>query len=160
MEGLIPREYGNDAVEIPGARALLDQLDDAGAPWAIVTSGTRALLSGWIEVLKLAHPQTVVVAEDVANGKPDPACYLLGCEKLKLGAEKKNMVVVEDAPAGIRAGKAAGFRVIGLATTHTLEQVREAGADWIVQDLRSIKLKALETGIAKIAISNGLTAKA
>jgi glycerol-1-phosphatase len=155
MEGLIPREYGSDAVEIPGARHLLDELEAERAPWAIVTSGTNALLTGWIDVLKLAHPRTLVVAEDVENGKPDPACYLLGLKRLALG-ERKNMVVVEDAPAGIRAGKAAGFKVIALATTHTLEQVREAGADWIVRDLRSVKLKAFENGVVRLAVSNGL----
>jgi len=48
--------------------------------------------------------------------------------------------VIEDAPAGIRAGVAAGCRVIGLATTHTIEQVKAAGAHWIVKDLRSVRL--------------------
>jgi glycerol-1-phosphatase len=156
MEGLIPREYGSDAVEIPGARDLLDELEAARAPWAIVTSGTNALLTGWIDVLKLAHPRTLVVAEDVDNGKPDPACYLLGLKRLGLG-ERRNMVVIEDAPAGIRAGKAAGFKVIALATTHTIEQLREAGGDWIVRDMKNVTLKAFENGVVRLAVSNGLT---
>jgi glycerol-1-phosphatase len=156
MEGLIPRIYGKDAVEIPGARRLLASLDDKNVPWAVVTSGTRNLVSGWIEVLKLAQPKTLVVAEDVENGKPDPSCYLLGHKRLNLGDDKSKLIVVEDAPSGIRAGKAAGFQVIGLATSHTLEQVREAGADWIVRDLSSVSLKAFDNGVARIAIANGL----
>lgn len=156
MEGLIPRIYGKDAVEIPGARRLLVSLDDKNVPWAVVTSGTRNLVSGWIEVLKLAQPKTLVVAEDVENGKPDPSCYLLGQKRLNLGDDKSKLIVVEDAPSGIRAGKAAGFQVIGLATSHTLEQVREAGADWIVRDLSSVSLKAFDNGVARIAIANGL----
>jgi glycerol 3-phosphatase-1 len=155
MEGLIPVEFGTDAVEIPGSRALLAAMDAKNAPWAVVTSGTRALLDGWINVLKLAHPKTLVVAEDVENGKPDPACYLLGRQRLGLG-EDAHMVVVEDAPSGIRAGKAAGFKVIGLATTHSLQQVQEAGADWIVQDLRSVTVKSFEQGVLQIAIHNAL----
>lgn len=155
-EGLIPRLYGKDAVEIPGARPLLDQLDASNVPWAIVTSGTRALVAGWINVLKLAPPKHLVVAEDVENGKPDPACYLLGQKRLSLGESRGKLVVVEDAPSGIRAGKAAGFMVIGLATSHTPDQVRNAGADWTVKDLQSVKLKAFENGVAKIAIKNGL----
>lgn len=156
MEGLIPRLYGKDAVEIPGARKLLEHLDSEKVPWAVVTSGTRNLVGGWIDVLKLAEPKTLVVAEDVENGKPDPSCYLLGQKRLNLGASKSKMIVFEDAPSGIRAGKAAGFQVIGLVTSHTVEQVRDAGADWIVRDLSSVSLKAFENGVAKIAIENGL----
>jgi glycerol 3-phosphatase-1 len=70
VEGLIPREFGADAVEIPGSRALLDHLNERSIPWSIVTSGTRPLVTGWLDVLKLAHPQNLVTAEDVKNGKP------------------------------------------------------------------------------------------
>ncbi|KAI7116692.1 hypothetical protein KC324_g18983, partial [Hortaea werneckii] len=48
-EGRIPKEYGADAVEIPGSRNLLESLEKAGAPWAIVTSGTRPLVPGWLD---------------------------------------------------------------------------------------------------------------
>ncbi|KAK2754259.1 hypothetical protein FQN54_007138 [Arachnomyces sp. PD_36] len=143
IEGLIPREYGRDAVEIPGARALLDSLEGASAPWAVVTSGTRALVDGWLEVMKLAHPKNLVVAEDVPIGKPDPTCYLLGRSRLGLNSET-SILVLEDAPSGIKAGKAAGFKVVALATTHKIEQLKEAGADWIVKDMRSVTLKKYE----------------
>ena len=105
--------------------------------------------------MKLARPARMVVAEDVKNGKPDPECYLLGRERLGLEG-RENLVVVEDAPSGIQAGKAAGFKVIGLATTHSLEKVRDAGADWIVKDLRSVVLKGVSEKGAKIEISNAL----
>jgi len=154
-EGLIPKEFGTDAVEITGARQLLASLEAVNAPWAVVTSATRALLDGWIDVLKLAHPRCIVVAEDVEHGKPDPACYLLGRQRLGL-PESSHMIVIEDAPSGVRAGKAAGFKVIGLSTTHTVGQVQEAGADWIVQDLRSVKLKSFGDGVVQIEISNAL----
>lgn len=141
-------------MEIPGARQLLDSLDEAGAPWAVVTSGTKALVHGWLEVLKLAYPKYMVVAEDVEVGKPDPRCYLMGRSRLGLddGAE---MLVVEDAPSGIRAGKAAGFKVAALASTHKIDDLKEAGADWIVQDLRSVTLKGCN-GKVEIEISNAL----
>ena len=155
MEGQIPYEFGHDAVEIPGARKLLASLDDENAPWAVVTSGTRTLVKGWLDVLKLAEPKRMVVAEDVENGKPDPACYLLGRSRLGL-EEKADLLVVEDAPSGIRAGKAAGFKVIGLGTTHTLEEVEDAGADWIVQDLRSVSLKTFQDGRVQLEIKDTL----
>lgn len=142
IEGAIPKEFGADAVEIPGARDLLKTLEDAGAPWAVVTSGTRALVIGWLDVLKLAHPKYLVVAEDVEQGKPDPQCYRLGRSRLNLG-ESTNILVVEDAPSGIKAGKAAGFKVVGLETTHTIQQLKDAGADWIIQDLTSLVLKGV-----------------
>ena len=153
MEGLIPRDFGQDATEIPGARKLLTSLDDANAPWAVVTSGTRALIDGWIGVMKLAHPKHMVVAEDVENGKPDPSCYLLG--RGRLGLENtSNILVVEDAPSGIRAGKSAGFKVIGLTTTHSLQQVRDAGADWIVRDLQDVAVSKPEAKALDIEITN------
>ena len=157
MESLIPREYGQDAVEIPGSRVLLDVLEKAGVPWAIVTSGTRPLVTGWLDVMKLAHPKNLVVAEDVPRGKPDPACYKLGHRTLGL-SEDASALVLEDAPAGVMAGKAAGFKVVALATTHDIVRLRNAGADWIVRDMRSISLEAWdgETGEASIEISNAL----
>ena len=121
----------------------------------MVTSGTRGLVNGWLEVLKLAHPRQMVVAEDVENGKPDPTCYLLGRQRLGL-PDAAQMIVVEDAPAGVQAGKAAGFQVIGLTTTHTVEQVKSAGADWIVRDLSSVKFKAFQSGEVQIVIIDAL----
>jgi glycerol 3-phosphatase-1 len=101
MEGLIPTTYGEDAVEIPGARELLDEVKSANVPWAIVTSGTTPLVSGWLDVLKLPIPENLVVAEDVENGKPDPSCYLMGLEKLGFAAKDAGEVLVlEDSPAG------------------------------------------------------------
>ncbi|BCR97425.1 HAD family hydrolase [Aspergillus luchuensis] len=153
IEGRIPKEYGSDAVEIPGARYFMSALDDAGARWGVVTSGTRALVDGWLGVLNLAHPKVLVVAEDVELGKPDPRCYLLG--RTRLGLEhSSSLVVLEDAPSGIRAGKAAGFKVIALTTTHTLAQLQEAGADWIVEDLRSISIKGVVDGQMQLEIRN------
>lgn len=155
VEGRIPQIYGSDAVEIPGGRALLDALDSSSAKWGVVTSGTRALIDGWLGVLGLTHPKHLVVAEDVELGKPDPRCYQLGAKRIGLEGST-NIVVLEDAPSGIKAGKAAGYKVIALATTHSLEKLKEAGADWIVEDLRSISIKGVVEGQIKLEIRNAL----
>lgn len=155
MEGLLPKRYGNDAVEIPGARALLQSIGDASIPWAIVTSGTMPLVSGWLNVLKLPQPEHLVVAEDVVNGKPDPTCYQMGMEKLKL-TPADNILVLEDSPAGIKAGKAAGCKVIGLVTSHTFEQVKDAEPDWIVQDLESVQVSNVSGTGVELTFSNVL----
>lgn len=157
VEQIIPKKYAADAVELPGSRALLSSLEDAKAPWLIVTSGTRVLVEAWFKVMGLPFPKKLVSAEDVKIGKPDPACYRLGRERLSLGPEAA-MLVLEDAPAGIRAGKAAGYQVVGLTTTHSIEQVKEAGADWILKDLSSVRYsgKDEKSGTVKIEISGAL----
>ncbi|CAK7235381.1 DL-glycerol-3-phosphatase [Sporothrix curviconia] len=143
MEGRLPKLYGGDAVEIPGARALLDDLRAKHAPWAIVTSGTQPLVNGWLGVLDLPKPEHLISAESVANGKPDPACYKMGREALKLTGDHK-VLVLEDSPAGIKAGKDAGCKVLGLVTSHTAGQVAKATPDWIVQDLKSVRVVSIE----------------
>lgn len=158
MEGILPIKYGGDAKEIPGARELLDEVKKASVPWAIVTSGTSPLVSGWLKVLKLPIPENLVVAEDVPEGKPDPACYLMGLEKLGLTTDQaKDVLVLEDSPAGIEAGKRAGCRVLGLVTSHTAEQVAKAQPDWIIRDLSSVKIvgiseKGVELEFSKILV--------
>ncbi|KAK4132618.1 HAD-like protein [Trichocladium antarcticum] len=140
MEGLLPKLYGADAVEIPGARSLLEDLIARSAPWAIVTSGTVPLVTGWLTVLGLPSPEHLVTAESVTNGKPDPACYALGRERLHLSGADRHVLVLEDSPAGIRAGKEAGCRVLAVVTSHTVEQVLNAEPDWVVKDLASVRL--------------------
>src|ERR1700753_194116 len=115
MEGQLPILYGNDVVEIPGARSLLDSLIAKSAPWAIVTSGSEPLVNGWLKRLSLATPKHLVSAESVENGKPDPSCYILGRERLGLEATdgtEPQILVLEDSPAGIKSGKAAGCKVL------------------------------------------------
>lgn len=162
-EAKIPKLYGEDAIELPGSRALLDSLERAKAPWAIVTSGTRRLVGGWLEIMKLAHPKVLVTAENVAMGKPNPECYLLGAKQLGFGAEEcsdrnVDILVLEDAPAGVRAGKAAGYQVVALATTHEIDALRAAGADWIVKDLSSVSFRAFDaqSGQIHVEIQNAL----
>ena len=84
--------------------------------------------------MRLSHLKNLVVAEDVSVGKPAPDCYRLGIDRLGLRAEtgRGEILVLEDSPAGVLAGKAAGCAVVGLATTHSIKQLTEAGADWIV----------------------------
>ncbi|RDL42256.1 Uncharacterized protein BP5553_02235 [Venustampulla echinocandica] len=158
MEGQLPLKYGSDAVEIPGARSLLDSIRGANVPWAIVTSGTMPLVSGWLDVLKLPHPEHLVVAEDVENGKPDPTCYIMGREKLGLQSDAE-VLVLEDSPAGIKAGKAAGCKVVGVVTSHTVEQIVDARPDWIIKDLDSLKMVGNSNRGVELEFLNALNVK-
>ncbi|KAI3396683.1 hypothetical protein diail_11791 [Diaporthe ilicicola] len=158
MEGLLPKYHGEDAIEIPGARALLKEVGDRNIPWAIVTSGTVPLVTGWLKVLGLPNPEHLVTAESVQNGKPDPACYNMGLERIGMARdnENTNVLVLEDSPAGIKAGKAAGCKVLGLVTSHTAEQVKAADPDWIVKDLDSVQIIEVKDGLVTLEFSNGL----
>lgn len=154
MEGLLPLHHGEDAVEISGARSLLNEIGTRELPWAIVTSGTMPLVSGWLKRMGLPTPEHLITAESVENGKPDPACYLMGRERIKLSGDDKSVLVLEDSPAGIRAGKAAGCKVLGLVTSHTAEQVKSAEPDWIVKDLDSVKIVDCKNGFLTLEFSN------
>jgi mannitol-1-/sugar-/sorbitol-6-phosphatase len=121
VEGVIP---------LPGALELLLALPLHR--WAIVTSCTRQLAGGRIAAAGLPQPKHLVTATDVRHGKPDPEPYLKGAQIL--GAPASECIVIEDAPAGIRAGKAAGAHVVALRTTASEAELQEEGADWIVDD--------------------------
>ena len=111
-------------LEIEGARELLASLPPDG--WTVVTSGTRFIAEKKLEHVGLPVPNRIVTAEDVEKGKPDPEAYLKGAEAL--GVRPGACVVVEDAPSGIRSAKAAGMRVVAVATTHRPEDLAEADA--------------------------------
>jgi len=95
---------------LPGAKALLTQLNALQIPWAIVTSGSVPVAHARHKAAGLPQPAVFITAEQVAKGKPGPDPYLLGAERLKLSPA--DCVVVEDAPAGVIAGLAAGCAVI------------------------------------------------
>lgn len=97
-------------VEIPGAAGLLAGLERAGVPIAVVTSAPRDLALVRLKAAGIPPPPVLVCGDDVAHGKPAPDCYLLAAERL--GADPSRSLVFEDAEAGIRAGLAAGARVI------------------------------------------------
>ncbi|MGX9362136.1 sugar phosphatase [Pantoea ananatis] len=95
---------------LPGAKALLTQLNALQIPWAIVTSGSVPVAHARHKAAGLPQPAVFITAEQVAKGKPEPDPYLLGAERLNLSPA--DCVVVEDAPAGVIAGLAAGCAVI------------------------------------------------
>ncbi|HEV2285177.1 MAG TPA: HAD-IA family hydrolase [Steroidobacteraceae bacterium] len=99
---------------ICGAREFLRSLPAGG--WAIVTSAPRALAQRRLAAAGLAAPGTLITADDIATGKPDPSGYRLAASRL--GASAADCVVFEDAAAGITAGEAAGARVVVISAAH------------------------------------------
>ena len=133
VEGVVP---------LPGAMELLQALPLDR--WAIVTSCTRALAAVRIDAAGLPKPKQMVTSTDVQHGKPDPEPYLKGAQIL--GVPAADCLVIEDAPAGIRAGKAAGARVLALRTTASDAELQPAGADWIVNDCAELFLDSSAAG--------------
>jgi sugar-phosphatase len=121
-------------VLLPGARQLLNILPPER--WTIATSCTRPLAEVRLRAAGLPIPKTMITSSDVKIGKPDPEPYLKAAAKLGFAAS--DCIVVEDAPAGVRAGKAAGARVIAFLTTMIRRDLEDAGADWIVQNCADI----------------------
>jgi len=129
-------------VPLPGAVELLGALPRER--WAIVTSCTRPLAAVRIGAAGLPKPKYVITSSDVLRGKPDPEPYLKGAQFL--GVSASECVVIEDAPAGIRAGKASGARVLALRTTASDAELHEAGANWIVNDCAELLVNPVANG--------------
>ena len=112
---------------LAGLQALLSQLREAGLRAATVTNAPRANAEFLLGALQLtAAFETVVLAEEAAAGKPDPAPYQLALQRL--GLPPTAAIAFEDSPSGVRAAVAAGLVTIGIATTRTPADLEAAGA--------------------------------
>lgn len=129
VEGIVP---------LAGVCKLLDTLPLDR--WAIVTSCTRDLAAARVKAAGLPKPGLLITCDDITNGKPHPEPYLKAAKAL--GFAPVDCVVVEDAPAGIRSGRAAGSRVIGLRTTMPEAEVAKAEPSWIVDNCAAIQLRS------------------
>jgi sugar-phosphatase len=127
LEGVVP---------LPGALDLLASLPPDR--WTIVTSCTRPLAEVRIKAAGLPLPKKMITSNDITHGKPHPEPFLKGASVL--GYPPENCIVFEDVPAGVRAGKSAGARVIAFTTTVQEPALREVGADWILKNCADVRL--------------------
>ncbi len=142
----IESEDTDGVTALPGAVELLAHLNEAGIPWAIVTSGSVPVAAARRLAGGLPEPEVFVTAERVARGKPEPDAYLLGAQLL--GLEPEECVVVEDAPAGVLSGLAAGCHVIAVnapADTPRLEHV-----DYVLRALSELLIQKLPDGSVEV----------
>jgi mannitol-1-/sugar-/sorbitol-6-phosphatase len=117
---------------IPGAVDALRALK--GDRVAVVTSGTRPLALARLGAVGIEPPAVMVFAGDVVRGKPDPEGYLTAADRL--GADPAEALVVEDAPPGIEAGRAAGMATVAVPSTHAPEEL--AAADVVLGSLEEL----------------------
>jgi len=119
-----------------GAAELLKAIPEGR--WCVVTSGTRYLATARLKLANLPTPNVLVSADDVSKGKPDPEPYLMGAKLL--GMKPAECLVVEDAPAGIRAAHGGGMKAIAITSTYPASELREGDA--VVQKLPQIKVRS------------------
>jgi sugar-phosphatase len=129
-------EDTDGVIPLPGTLELFQAIPPEKR--AIVTSCTRRLAEVRIAAAGLPKPKYMITSTDITNGKPHPEPYLKGAKIL--GATAADCVVIEDAPAGIRAGKAAGAQVVAVRTTASDTELHEAGTDWIVKDCSELSV--------------------
>lgn len=128
-------EDAGASTAIPGVFGLLTALDAAGVPWGIATSCQRDLGLARHAAAGLPVPEVFVFAEDYSHGKPAPDAFLTAAARLGVLAE--HTVVVEDAPAGITGGIAAGAYVVGVTSTHMAADL--AHADTVLDSLTALR---------------------
>ena len=133
------QQLGEGLRPLPGIREFLNSLSRAGMRMALATSAGRRRTSGTLDELGLTHYfEAVVTGDDVGKGKPDPAIYRLAAERLAETPE--SLLVVEDAVSGVKSARAAGMRCLGVASDQRAEALRDAGADPVIPDFRSLSL--------------------
>jgi len=123
---------------LPGALEFIAACRVRGLKLAVATSADRVKLEGNLAQIGLPPQRfdAVVTGSDVERKKPDPQVFTLAAQKL--GLPPSRCLVVEDAPNGIVAGRAAGSRCLGLTTSFAESVLRAAGADWTAPDLAQV----------------------
>src|SRR5690349_12557464 len=135
----------DEVTALPGTQSLLPRLP-AGR-WAAVTSGSREVMHARLMAAGLPIPDVLVSAEAVEEGKPHPEGYLKAAAAL--GRDPRRCLVVEDAPAGVQAGRAAGARVLAVATSHPATDL--TAADAVVPDLTACEVAVTSDGLVVTA---------
>ena len=127
---------------VPGVEDFLRGLRRAGIRTAVVTSSNDDKMQN----VYRAHPEfksyfdRILTAEFFSRSKPAPDCYLLGAQVLGLPATR--CVVFEDSFNGLKAGRAAGTKVVGLSTTNVPEQIQDL-CDRVIPDFRDFDVEKL-----------------
>ena len=139
-----------DFPEMDGAAELIAALNTAGAKLAIGSSGPPENVRAVLNVLAGGqYIQATTDAGDIVRSKPDPEVFLKAAGKI--GLPPGSCVVVEDAPAGVKAGKAAGCAVVAITGTASRQNLSQA--DLVVDSLRELTPDNLKSLIQRLGIS-------
>ncbi|CAO3649598.1 unnamed protein product [Mucor fragilis] len=137
-------------VVLPGVMDLLQSIP--AEDWTVNTAGTNIMATARLRQFNIQVPKQMATGDMLTHGKPHPEGYLKAAAIL--GRDPKDCLVFEDAPSGVMAAIAAGMQCIACTTTHTIEQLKEAGATVIVDRLDSVNIKRNEDGSYSTTIEN------
>lgn len=124
----------------PGVKEFIESLRSQHIHTALVTSSDNEKMKN----VYAAHPRIVelfdviITAEDFTHSKPHPECFLLGAERL--GVKTQRSVVFEDSTHGLKAGRAAGMRTVGVATTYSRDVI-EPLSDYVIDRFTDISVE-------------------
>lgn len=137
------RDIAAEGVEpVSGLLALMDWADDHGVPMIAVTNAPRLNAEQLLAAVNVRHRlRDVVIADELAHGKPHPLPYLEGLRRL--GADPANSVAFEDSRTGIASATGAGLVTIGMATGLSPEKLVAAGATLSARDYTDLHLLEL-----------------
>lgn len=140
-KGNIYEELASNGVEgYQGVKEFIETAAKHNLALAVVTSSMKNEAVSVLAGLGLTHYfQSIVAAEDVKNGKPDPEGYLKGAASLAVNPHE--CIVIEDAPSGLKAAKAAGMFSIAVLNTHNADELSDA--DIVTKELSADLLKEL-----------------
>ena len=125
-----------------GIDQFLAQVEAAGLPIALATSGSRARVEYTLERFDLrGRFCAIVTGDDVPKGKPDPAIFHLAARGMQIDAE--SILVCEDAVSGVVAAKAAGMKCLAIAANGRRAKLQDAGADLVIENFAKTKLNAV-----------------
>lgn len=131
LDALAEEEQG-DVQTYPGVIDLLASIPPY--QWTVVTSASETIMQNRLHAAGIPAPKHAVGGDTIRHGKPYPDGYLRGAGILTRWPHE--CLVIEDAPAGIHAGKAAGCQVLAIASTHRPDELREA--DWVLASIDQI----------------------
>lgn len=123
-----------------GFKQVFDWAKSQEIPQGLVTNAPRDNVHFMLQALQLETAfQTVIIADDLGIGKPDPAPYRVALEQL--GVVAGHAVAFEDSLSGVRSATAAGISTIGLSTTHDAEALQQVGATFVIPDFTVPQLR-------------------
>ena len=138
-------EKGGEQIAAPGAKALVAACRAAGLRTAVASAADLVKVDASLDAVGFVPRSdffdAVVTADAFERLKPAPDAFLAAAAAV--GTDPRNCVVIEDAPAGVRAARAAGMRVLGVCTTLTRGQMLEEGPDSVVKDASEVTVEEL-----------------
>jgi HAD superfamily hydrolase (TIGR01509 family) len=149
QERLVALVRGGAVKAYPDALRLVQALRAMGWRTAVASSSKNA--EAMLKAIDMGAGRTLldlftadVCGRDLAHGKPDPEIFLLAAAAL--GADPTHCLVIEDAPAGVKAARAGGMKALGVARLSDAAGLSAAGADLVVTSLDELSLEALANG--------------